>query len=228
MPAKGRNIGGNAAKGEILAFIDSDAYPASDWLKAIARAYSEGCFAGGGCVEAPPFQLGTNIALSQLYLQFNEFLKSGERRKKFFIPSVNLFCNRELFLTLGGFPEIRASEDTLFGLKLTEQNNLWFDPSITVYHIFRTDFKPFLQNQKILGEYIIRYRKSYYNKFYYKSIFPILLLPIFLFIKVNSMLFRIVKAGKKHFFFFLKSSPLFILGMIYWSIGFLIGSFDRK
>ena len=32
-PSDKRNIGVNAAKGEVVAFIDGDAYPAKDWLK---------------------------------------------------------------------------------------------------------------------------------------------------------------------------------------------------
>ena len=48
MPATYRNLGAAQAQGQILAFIDSDAYPAIDWIETILKAHNKGYRAGGG------------------------------------------------------------------------------------------------------------------------------------------------------------------------------------
>ena len=77
IPAVGRNLGAQQASGRYLAFIDSDAYPAPDWLEKISEAFAQGCRVGGGSLSLPDFQKRKMIALAQYFLQFNEFLDTG-------------------------------------------------------------------------------------------------------------------------------------------------------
>ncbi len=114
IPSEGRNIGARAASGQLLCFIDSDVILADDWLKEVLLAYQQGCRAGGGAIGIPEFQKDNLLAVAQLYLQFNEYLGGTARAQKLFVPSCNMFCDRALFFEVGGFPNIRASEDTLF------------------------------------------------------------------------------------------------------------------
>ena len=54
-PAQKRDIGNQKAKGEILAFIDDDAYPASDWLThALPHFSNEDIAAVTGPAATPP------------------------------------------------------------------------------------------------------------------------------------------------------------------------------
>src|SRR3989338_6907642 len=54
-PAIKRDDGAKMAKGEILAFIDDDAYPDSDWLKSLVHHFSDSQVAGvGGPGVTPP------------------------------------------------------------------------------------------------------------------------------------------------------------------------------
>ena len=138
-PATARNLGARQASGDILAFLDSDAYAAQDWLEKITAAVEQGCRVGGGSLSLPDFQKSKALALAQYFLQFNEFLDVGKRRVKMFVPSCNLFCERSLFDEVGGFPEIRASEDVLFGLAVAKRAKVFFDPAIKIFHIFRED-----------------------------------------------------------------------------------------
>lgn len=48
LPGTQRNIGAKIAKGKLLVFIDSDAYPTSDWLSQIHKVYTQGYIVGGG------------------------------------------------------------------------------------------------------------------------------------------------------------------------------------
>jgi glycosyltransferase involved in cell wall biosynthesis len=228
MPAIGRNIGAAHATGTLLAFIDSDAYPAEDWLMEIARAYEKGRLAGGGGIELPEFQQKSSVAVAQYYLQFNEYMCYGAEREKDFVPACNLFCDKELFNKAGGFPEIRASEDTLFCLRINQINKLWFEPQAKVFHIFREQWRSFLDNQKLLGRYIIIYRRKYYNSVIYKGILPVILLPGFICVKLLRIIFRLLKTEWSQVYRFIKTQPTFLIGLLYWSIGFIKGCFPEN
>ncbi|MBI4432538.1 MAG: glycosyltransferase [Candidatus Omnitrophica bacterium] len=223
MPAIGRNIGARHASGETLAFIDSDAYPDENWLERITDARAAGTRVGGGSIQVPEFQKNNALALAQFYLQFNEFMPCGLPRQKEFIPSCNLFCEKALFDLLGGFPEIRASEDVLFGLKANAVSRVMFYPQMKVFHIFRTRLKTYLSNQIMLGEYVLLYRRTHYGGFLYQPGIATLLTPAFVGIKFIRIALRVLKIPGNRLRF-LWALPLFLLGLTCWTIGFLKAS----
>jgi glycosyltransferase involved in cell wall biosynthesis len=222
-PALGRNIGAKHAQEDILCFIDSDVYLDDEWLENIIQAYESGCKAGCGSVSVPDFQQNSKLAMAQLYLQFNESLNAGEKRLVAMVPACNMFVDKVLFERAGSFPDIRASEDVLLCLKLGEFTKIWFVPKAKCFHIFRESFSSYFNNQKVLGKYIMVYRRMTYNKWYYKGLWPVLMLPVFLLIKITRIKFRIFKAGWGHYKRFFISSPLFLAGLWYWAVGFLEG-----
>lgn len=228
IPATARNIGAKNAGGEVLAFIDADAYPANDWLKNIGIAFDEGCLMGGGSVALAGFQKNRLLPLAQFYLQFNEYMDVGTERVKRFVPSCNMFCQRKLFEQLDGFPDIRASEDILFSLKVKKISKVWFVPEARIYHIFREDLSSFLRNQMLLGRYSILYRKQCRQNFIYRGWKPLLLLPAFWFLKPVRMIWRIKISGPGAGASFLKVAPLFFLGLLFWNIGFITGCFQSR
>jgi glycosyltransferase involved in cell wall biosynthesis len=221
MPAIARNVGANHARGHLLAFIDADAYAAPDWIDRIRAARAQDLRVGGGSVRLPPEQRWRMIALAQYFLQFNEFLDRGPRRVKSFVASVNLFCDKELFDALGGFPEIRASEDVSFGFRARQQAPVWFDPAICVHHVFRENLGAYLRNQHMLGTYTLIFLRQTGPRALYGGIRPALLLPAFVLLKCSRIVFRVLAtfdlakiAG------FLYSLALFVPGLTYWCIGF--------
>ncbi len=228
MPAIGRNIGAQEAEGDILVFLDSDAYPAEDWMATILDAFSCGYKAGGGSYLLPPFQQKKAIAKAQWYLQFNEFLPTGTIRVKKFFPACNLFCEKELFMRVGGFPEMRASEDVLFGFKVSDIEKMWFIPEARVYHIFREEIKAFQRNQELLGKHIIKYRRQRSKSPMYRGLIPVLLLPAFLLVKCLLISRRIANAGFKYFVDLLRSLPLFLYGLLFWAVGFYKGCLEKE
>ncbi len=228
MPGAGRNIGAAAANEEILAFIDSDAYVADDWAQKIMDAYKAGCRVGGGSLLLPDFQSSKAIAVAQYYLQFNEFLPWGSRRKVMFVPSANLFCERSLFDKVGGFPDIRASEDVIFCLKAGKESDVFFDPAARIYHIFREDKTAYLNNQKMLGEYILIYRRDYGKEPLFQGIWPLLLLPLIVMVKGLRIVLRVVqRGGCKALGALMGCFYLFALGLGAWGQGFA-GAWGRK
>jgi hypothetical protein len=166
--------------------------------------------------------------LAQYYLQLNEFLPVGRKKVKTFVPGCNFFCDRELFSKAGRFPDLRASEDVILGINISRFTKLWFFPDITVSHIFREDWKKYFVYQKLLGRYIAIYRKKESGRFFQKGIYPIFFAPIFFIIKCSRILPRIFRAGLIHILQFTKSLPVFLLGLTFWTVGFVQGSLDSK
>ncbi len=226
MPAMGRNLGAIRSTGEILAFLDSDAIAVEDWAEKIALSYLKGYRAGGGGVELPDFQRDIPIAAAQYYLQLNEFIPAGVERIKPVLPGVNVFCERTVFEQVGGFPEVRAGEDTIFGLAVSKITQYWFIPDITVAHIFREDLIGFLNNQELLGKYNILYRKRYHYSIIYRGMIPVLLFPGIIILKLGLMVWRITVSRRGELKRFLKVLPLFMKGIYYWSRGFIRGCFE--
>ncbi len=227
MPAVGRNIGAEHASGELLAFIDSDAYAAEDWAAAIIKACEQGHPVGGGAILLPPEQRKNSLALAQYFLQFNEFMEGQRRSLVKFVPSCNLFCEKKFFNEIGGFPEIRASEDVLFGLKVNEKTAFIFDPAIRVYHIFREEKQSYFQNQKMLGKYILIYRRDFLKTRWFQGVWPVFLVPAIAAIKFLRISTQVFFSGWRMFFCYLESLPLFLAGLFFWCAGFVDAVFEK-
>lgn len=229
MPAVARNLGSKLAKGDTLVFVDADAYMADNFIENVIQARQKGVKAGGGSVLLPDFQKWDWIAAAQYFLQFNEFMPAGSPRIVRFSPSCNLFCEKELFEKVGGFPEIRAAEDVLFGIAVNKQDRLWFFPGQKVYHIFRRNLRAMAANQVLLGKYVILYRRlAEADKFYYQKLWPLLFLPAFLAIKLIRISARVFRGGSTASLRYLLSFPVFILGLFFWTLGFIRGVFSDK
>jgi mannose-6-phosphate isomerase len=227
MPAIARNRGAEQARAEMLAFIDSDAYPAHDWLVRISTAGRRVGRVGGGSVLLPEFQKNDPLALAQYYLQFNEYLPVDRVRRKKFVPSCNLYCEKALFVRAGGFPRIRASEDVLFGAAVSAFAPVMFDPEIRVHHIFRSHVPDFWSNQRLLGRYIWTYRRDAAGGWIYSPWAVIPLLPVLLTAKALRIAARILR-HPEHRRPFLKALFLWTAGLIQWGIGFAQASLEPR
>lgn len=221
IPATGRNIGAKLAKGTILAFIDSDAYPSPDWSKCIVDTYHEGGMVGGGSYTIPSFQRKSPLALAQYFIQFSEFLRRGGKKVKQFVPSCNLFCDKKIFLESEGFPEIRAMEDVKFGCKISRKYTLIFNPDIVVSHIFRQDITLYLSNQFMLGKYNGISRYGHNKNSVIKTLLFYILFPFFFIMKITLIACRVIRYIDSDLFLFFISLPVIMLGVICWTMGFV-------
>lgn len=223
IPAIGRNIGALKAKGDILVFLDSDVIPVKDLLEKIVEANNKGYKAGSGSVIMADFQKKNSVAVAQYYLQLSEYIPSGPERTMDFPVGCAVFCEKEIFVKTGGYPEIRAAEDVLLGHAINKITPLWFVPNVCVAHIFREELKGFLDNQKLLGRYVAIYRKKNSDSFLLNGTIAILLFPLYFLYKFILVMNRILHTGNGHVIKLFSVFPHFLIGVLFWTIGFVTG-----
>ncbi|MDI6777732.1 MAG: glycosyltransferase [Patescibacteria group bacterium] len=143
-PAQKRNLAIRDAKGEILVFIDDDAYPKSDFLNVLGKDFEdENIIAVGGPAMTPKEnkfwqRVSGATFLSPLSGGFPERYRSYGKKK--FVadwPTVNLSIRKQAFSELGGFVgDYWPGEDTKLGYDLLTKKNtrILYDPELVVYH----------------------------------------------------------------------------------------------
>jgi cellulose synthase/poly-beta-1,6-N-acetylglucosamine synthase-like glycosyltransferase len=154
-PAEKRDMAIEYATGDILAFIDDDAYPRPDWLKnAVKELEPEDVGAvGGPAVTAQ----GDDLLRQASGKIFENALCSGKYSYRYVpgikhddddIPSVNLIVKKDIFEKVGGFDSsFYPGEDTKLCLDIVKKagKRIVYDPEILVYHHRRPLFKGHLK-----------------------------------------------------------------------------------
>lgn len=168
-PAEKRNLGIKEAHGEIIAFIDDDAYPDPRWLEYAVKYFSEpGIGAVGGPGVTPPgdgwlARLGGRV-YDSLLVSGNyryRYKAGGVRRDVDDYPSCNLFVRRSLLEDFGGYrTDFWPGEDTLLCKDIIDHGKrIVYDPWVIVYHHRRALFGPHLRQ---LGRYA--FHRGYFCK----------------------------------------------------------------
>lgn len=157
-PSEKRDKGMEKAKGEILAFLDDDAFPSSDWLKNAAPHFqNKEVAAVGGPAVTPPNDTFKQKVSGFVY---SSFLGGENRRYRYFptslrevddYPTCNLLVRKSILEELGGFGSLFwPGEDTILCLNITQKlgQKIVYDPSVLVYHHRRPLFLPHLKQIK--------------------------------------------------------------------------------
>jgi GT2 family glycosyltransferase len=108
-PGPARNGAVELARGDILAFTDSDCIPEPDWLVEGVAALKRSDFVGGRMkvlVEDP-----RNMTPAEAFESVFAFDNRGYVERKGFSVTANLFCPRSVFDAVGGFYTGVSTED---------------------------------------------------------------------------------------------------------------------
>jgi len=147
-PGLSRNYGANRAKNDWLVFVDSDVIVEKYYIENIKKNLEKTeCAAFGGADKA---HKGFNILQKAIsYSMTSVFTTGGIRGSKkavtrFQPRSFNMGVNKEIFLKIGGFSEMRIGEDPDLSMTIWEKGykTAFFD-DIGVYHKRRTDLGKF-------------------------------------------------------------------------------------
>jgi GT2 family glycosyltransferase len=148
-----RNVGMDAATGEIVAYLDDDAYPDPDWLNYLADAFLHTAHVGiGGPNIAPPgdgriADCVANAPGGPVYVLLSDQVAEH-------IPGCNMAFRRTALMEVGGFdPQFRvAGDDVDLCWRLQKRGGtLGFCPAAMVWHHRRSSLRTFWKQQSGYG-----------------------------------------------------------------------------
>jgi GT2 family glycosyltransferase len=148
-----RNAGLRAADGDIVAYLDDDCRPDSQWLTYLAAAFATTPHVGVGGPNVPPGDAGPTAQCvagapgGPIHVLISD-------REAEHIPGCNMAFRRDALLEIGGFdPQFWvAGDDVDVCWRLLQRGwTLGFSPSAMVWHQRRDSFRSYLGQQRGYG-----------------------------------------------------------------------------
>ena len=165
--SKARNTGIEAGRGEIVAFIDSDAYADPDWLYYMVTALEEhDASAVGGPNLSPPQDSFTAQCVDQSPGNPTCVLVDNEHAEH--IPGCNMAFRKEAFQIAGLFDaQHRAAGDDvdLCWRLLVADRKIVYHPSAVVWHHRRPTVRGYLRQQQGYGRAEAHLQRRYPGRF---------------------------------------------------------------
>lgn len=178
------------AKGEIIAFLDDDAYPRHDWLTNALPHFDDSKIAAvcGPAVtpESDSIRaIGSGLVYSSVIVGGNYAYRYIPGVKKYVddYPSCNFIIRKSIMSELGGFnTRYWPGEDTFLCYKIAQnlQKKIFYDPDVLVWHHRRQLFLPHLRQ---IASYALH--RGYFVKKYPDNSFKLsYFLPSILFLGI--------------------------------------------
>ncbi len=149
-----RNIAFRAATGEIVAYIDDDAFPDPHWLHYLALTFRHSQHAAVGGPNIPPRSDG-NIAYCVAHAPGGPTHVLLSDRVAEHIPGVNMAFRKNSLEALGGFDEQfwTAGDDVDMCWRLQQKGwTIGFSPAAVVWHHRRNSVRTFWRQQRGYGK----------------------------------------------------------------------------
>lgn len=158
-PSQKRNVGVENSKGEVIAFIDDDAYPDKDWLKNADEEFRDKkVVALGGPGLVPKNATFFQKVSSEVYRLSSSKtgMRYGKAKGKEIEdwPTCNLFVRKKDFIGAGGFDtEYWIGEDVklCYILKKNTGKKIVYRPDVSVYHYPRKNLSAHLKQTLFWG-----------------------------------------------------------------------------
>lgn len=149
-----RNIGADAATGDILAFTDDDCEPDREWLVRLGKAFlNPEISAAGGPNLPPPARTPVEAVIRSAPGAPSHVLLDDTRAEH--LPGCNIAVRKEIFAAVGGFDPVfrTAGDDVDFCWRLSDAGHrLGFVPGAFVWHWRRPSIRAFLRQQTGYGK----------------------------------------------------------------------------
>ena len=149
-----RNTGMNHAAGEIIAYIDDDAWPDPHWLQYIAHAYAN---SDHGCIGGPnisPYDSGfISTCVANAPGGPVHVLETDEIAEH--VPGCNMTFRKDALMKIGGFDPVyrTAGDDVDTCWRIQESGRtIGFHPAAVVWHQRRNSLKAYWRQQKGYGK----------------------------------------------------------------------------
>lgn len=156
-PGAARNAAAQAAKGDILAFLDDDCLAARFWLKELVPGFQDPAVAAVGGLVKPASLTGS----VERYEKSQSPLTMGDQQRLVqadgaytYLATCNLLVRKASFLAVGGFDRcLRVGEDVDLCWRLLGGGALiYYLPRGTVYHHHRSKLGSFLHRRFCYGQ----------------------------------------------------------------------------
>lgn len=221
LPGEGRNLGAQAALGELLVFLDADVVLESSALQAAWDFYQNGNRMFGGSLELNEKRAVGASSYLEHYFFNHEAQRGRPECERANLSSALMLVDRSLFIAAGGFANIPRMQDMELSERLRAEGlQLKLAPSVTGYQIQDSPMRKVLRKIFINGQnlYAIRYSK---HASLLKKLFFLVALPALAGFKVLRIIGRHLRYQTlRQRGITLLLVPLLALAGIYWMLGF--------
>lgn len=209
-----RNLGIDHARGCVIAFIDPDCIPATDWLKNIGEAMES---------RETKIVLGSRRSANESYVltlidayenSKKEFVLNSDTPELYFGYTNNMAIRSELFDEIGPFVEIARGSDTVFVNSVVCRfscTSVRYSPDIRVRHMEIKSAIDYYRKQFIFGQSSKQYSQIINSR-------PLNYKENFMIFHMTTCLHRF-KYSKSLFLFFLLTT-----GKLFWILGRISGN----